>query len=71
VTPCGAGGAQIYLGRKEFRADPSREWDPTLTLLFKIVGLEADLSRPPVDRAQGGLRLGTVGFAVLRAPCSC
>ena len=29
-----------YLGRKEMRKNPSKEWDPTLTLLFEITGLE-------------------------------
>ena len=31
-----------YLARKEMRRDPSKEWDPTLTLLIEINGLEGN-----------------------------
>jgi len=54
----------MYLGRKEFRRDPAREWDPTLTLLFKIVATEFDMARAPAERSQT-LSLCNVGFAVL------
>lgn len=34
-----------YLARKEMRKDPSKDWDPTLTLLIQLNGLEGN----PVD----------------------
>lgn len=45
----------LFLARKEMRRDPSRDWDPTLTLLIQINGLECNpadiLRRRDADRA--------------------
>ena len=45
----------LFLARKEMRRDPSRDWDPTLTLLIQINGLECNpteiLKKRDADRS--------------------